>query len=747
MPKGANVHAEHSWPAGGPASSGRRLAALLLAFAGGGAVAPSPAGEAPVAPASAPGGRPTAAVLDALKPGEWYEVPDSHLEAVAASTKQFPWLGGSSGIAGIIACWAGGAFDTQRDQLYIGPGGGHNGYNGNEVYAFSLATMSWRRLTDPYPVVSGESTDPKLSPSAIHTYDGVEYIPPPYDRYVVVGGWGSPDTYALDPDHPEHWEVHPEHRTQRTGDICAWDARNQLLWLDTPINGGTLSQWDPLRHQWTLRGRDTMDHMDYHTTGDIDSRHALFAAVGNNRVYLWQLGGIPAAVTGGKVATTGDTAILERPSPGFCYDPLLDAFVAWGGGPEVYTLDAAARSWTKHAPAASNTVLPGPPDQWGTFGRFRYVPSHNVFILCNSVRQNVFFYRLSAERPHLITGVSARALTATIDSDVPVPGLISVTASYADGQSAEVTADASFEALDPERVRVERHGRGEVTGLTGGTARIRATFTDPACKRGFSATVTVAVTDRLADATLTALTLDAPALTMATGDRFPLNALAAYTRGAARFTRPGGALVHWNSSAPERVTVADGLISARAAGAPVAVTATLGSAIATVQVAVSDAPPLTRISFQVKEASPRAGWLGDNGKAWSAARGYGWLSTDGLSQRDDRPGNGNALYGAFVGTPSAHVARDFRVDLPAGSYQVRIAMGDSQYGADPFAGGVEGGGQALLHYSGRSNEVSTSVVTVGDGGLILHVHGPLNYLVVAPLGVDLALHAGDGPDH
>lgn len=106
--------------------------------------------------------------LDNLKPGEWCEVPNSRLDAVAAKQSKFPWLAGSSGVAGVICCWCGGAFDWQRNQLYIGPGGGHMGYNGNEVYAFSLRDMKWRRLNDPYPIVMGESTDPKRTVCHAH---------------------------------------------------------------------------------------------------------------------------------------------------------------------------------------------------------------------------------------------------------------------------------------------------------------------------------------------------------------------------------------------------------------------------------------------------------------------------------------------------------------------------------------------------------------------------------------------------
>ena len=37
---------------------------------------------------------------------------------------------------------------------------------------------------------------------------------------------------------------------------------------------------------------------------------------------------------------------------------------------------------------------PGPQTTLGTYGRWRYVPSKNVFIVVTSVDKNVFVYRL-----------------------------------------------------------------------------------------------------------------------------------------------------------------------------------------------------------------------------------------------------------------------------------------------------------------------------------------------------------------
>lgn len=89
----------------------------------------------------------SANAIDSLQPGQWFEVPNSHLADVKASSSQFPWVAQGEGISGIINDWCSGAFDTQRSRLYIGPCGGHNGYFGNEVYSFDVNTLTWSRLT------------------------------------------------------------------------------------------------------------------------------------------------------------------------------------------------------------------------------------------------------------------------------------------------------------------------------------------------------------------------------------------------------------------------------------------------------------------------------------------------------------------------------------------------------------------------------------------------------------------------
>ncbi len=680
----------------------------------------------------------TPAALRDLKPGEWYEVPNSRLDAVAASEKQFPWLRG--GIGGITVCWAGGAFDSQRDRLYLGPGGGHAGYNGNEIYAFDLHEMKWHRLNDPDPVIPGtEYTKESVAPFAMHTYDAVEYLAPPTDRYVVVGGWGTQRTYALNPDRPDHWEVYPDHGTGRTGDLGAYDPLTGLYWLSTPITSGKLSQWDPFTHRWTLRLNDS-PHASYYETADIDWKRHLLVSCGKGRLKTWKLREVPGSISFDEPKSTGDTQIMEYSSPGFCYVPQIDRFVAWADGPDVYTLDIDAMKWTRHGPAETNKVIPGPPTQWGTFGRFRYVPSMNVFVLYNDVKQNVFVYRLTDDRPNVITAVEAKLKRPSIEAHIPAAA-ISVEALYADGTRKNVTDQAWYFSFDPSLGQVNLRGGGVVCGLAPGSAHIRAVYTDPQFKRGYSAEVALPITEVGGAPVLDSFETSALKLTLVVGDSFQLNAIGSYIRGPDHFRRPMNELAAWSSGAPDIVSISKGLVRAIHAGGPVAIKASFGGKVSTTDITVTQTPVIRRINFQVKDNSPRTGWECDNGKLFTAERGFGWLDVKDMATRDDRTSAHNFLLASFASARE----QQFKVKTPPGDYVVRVAMGDNDYGAIPFQDWVAAGDEKMLYYEGQRNSIATRSVRAGNNGLIFTVKGPINYLIIAPLGIDFGKYADDAP--
>ncbi|MEE8106623.1 MAG: hypothetical protein V3T86_13895, partial [Planctomycetota bacterium] len=128
------------------------------------------------------------ATIAAMERGTWYEIPDTRLDA----HKPVPLPRGN--FNGIIKAWSGGALDTKRNRLIIW-GGGHQDYAGNELYGFDLNTFRWSRLTEPSAMWPGDGRNeegrtktPDGRPMSRHTYDFLDYLPDPVDRFVAVGG-------------------------------------------------------------------------------------------------------------------------------------------------------------------------------------------------------------------------------------------------------------------------------------------------------------------------------------------------------------------------------------------------------------------------------------------------------------------------------------------------------------------------------------------------------------------------------
>ena len=74
----------------------------------------------------------------------WLSVPNTRMDAVAPSASQYPNIQGVEGVSAVMDDWCGAAFDTRRNRLIVW-GGGHNGYYGNELYAFDVDLLKWFR--------------------------------------------------------------------------------------------------------------------------------------------------------------------------------------------------------------------------------------------------------------------------------------------------------------------------------------------------------------------------------------------------------------------------------------------------------------------------------------------------------------------------------------------------------------------------------------------------------------------------
>jgi hypothetical protein len=338
-----------------------------------------------------------AADIADLEPGQWYEIPDSELDAV----KPDPVPLGK--FSSIVAAWSSGAYDTKRDRMIIW-GGGHSDYSGNEVYAFSLKTFAWTRLTEPSAWggdprnPSNDVRHPDGRPVSRHTYDYIDYIPPPVDRFFSGGGgalWYSsfsdPSTYLFDFDALE-WQTQSDCPSYGVGAVCAVGP-DGLVWQHGQSGDkAVLSSYDAALDVWTTHARFPGTWFGNKKTAAIDPVRRRFVAIGEGSAWAWDLDrpdDDPESLDAG-----GATEIEGTQSPGFDYDPISGQLVAWNGGASVYSLDLETRTWTKRTTVGVGTTPP-PAGPVGTYGHWRYAPSLNVFVSVNSTEQNVYVYRHS----------------------------------------------------------------------------------------------------------------------------------------------------------------------------------------------------------------------------------------------------------------------------------------------------------------------------------------------------------------
>lgn len=361
--------------------------------------------------------------LDSLQAGQWYEVPNSKLSSVYPN----PIPPGNP--VDIMLAWNGGAFDTKRNNLIIW-GGGHGNYGGNEIYTFNINTLTWSRawgpsstIPDPVPSACNEVYGDG-NPASRHTYSSIEYIPS-IDRLFNQGGslWcqnGSPSgatwlfnfstgawTRQVDvPNGPGG--------TGHLGSLAVYDPVTQHIFNQRLMQ---FEEFDPVTNTYTTRGNiqscgsggNWQDRM----SAAIDPERRKFVWVGSGYVRVWDLNTFTCnEYTAAQIA--GDGIVVNSDAPGFQYDPTIKKFVAWRGGANVYTFDLTTRTFTLLPPAASNTVTPPTPDNntsKGTYGKFRYIPSRNAYVMAHMTTQNVYLYRLSSGTGDLTPPAAPTGLT------------------------------------------------------------------------------------------------------------------------------------------------------------------------------------------------------------------------------------------------------------------------------------------------------------------------------------------------
>jgi hypothetical protein len=359
---------------------------------------------------------PGPSVLDDLLPGQWMVLSENVLEDVNPCPDGSCPYRGNSGISAVMSAWCGASFASGWGTLggLVVQGGGHQDYYGSEVYVFDVGTRRWERITEPF---EGRTEDcdpttgsyPDGAPCPSHTYDGIAYDPTTNSSIVLnsetnnLGGYTSGHPYMLDLD-TLTWSRGAQRGggSGGTGINSAWDPNRNVLWT-LPANGGDFQYFDPTEGsegQWTSFGRSDID---IDAIASIAPTRDLYVILDTRNADELRVFDLAAPATGGvAVSTTGADEVLADDKPAMEWDPLGEQFVIWTEGPAVYTLAVPAGDWrtapwtfARVDPDPANAVDPGARNLNGTYSRFRYVPSKDVFIVVSTTDSPVYAYRLA----------------------------------------------------------------------------------------------------------------------------------------------------------------------------------------------------------------------------------------------------------------------------------------------------------------------------------------------------------------
>lgn len=157
--------------------------------------------------------------------------------------------------------------------------------------------------------------------------------------------------------------------------------------------------FDPASKVWKITVSKLRSRM-LGTVGEIDPKRRAFVVIGGGAGEIYKVSPEGELGAPDSLAASGDKEIEQCYAPGFVYDAKADRLVAWCGKGDIYTLNLDKRIWQRHPPKGG--AIPGDPADTpgirGTFGRFRYMPEYNAYVVVNGTRNNVFLYRLADEK-------------------------------------------------------------------------------------------------------------------------------------------------------------------------------------------------------------------------------------------------------------------------------------------------------------------------------------------------------------
>ena len=414
----------------------------------------------------------------------WYEIPNTRIRPLCPNPAQFPGINLNSDCHDVTTAWSGGTFDTTRNRLMI-QGGGHNGYAGNEIYVLDMDTLSMSRLYDPSinpPTSCGNNgLMPDGKPQGYHTNNQMAYIPS-VDKMLLNEGSNVPcggtngKTFLFDPKNNQWANLeHPGVTISNSGSSfglnTVYDPNRALVFARATY---VLYAFNPTTNTWAaLSGQDpnTPPNVDYkQAIIDTKRKRYLYQVPGVNKIFYYDISPTSSYTVQSFVPSSCD-AFINSTEDGWQYDSFQDRYVAWVGGNSVIVMHPDTGACSSIAFSGS----PGPALSNGTYGRFQYVTSMNLFVVCNDIDNNCFTLRMS----------SAGGGTAGDTTPPSTPGNLNASAI---SSQINLSWSASTDNIAVTGYKIFRNG----TQLTTTTS---ATYTDNGLQPSTTYTYTVSAFD------------------------------------------------------------------------------------------------------------------------------------------------------------------------------------------------------------------------------------------------------------
>lgn len=378
----------------------------------------------------------------------WAEITGTNFNTAC---KTYNTHSGHTGCRSIVDAYSSAAFDPIKQRLLLF-GGGHKDYFGNEVYAVNLATTAptITRLTAPtQPYTTYEYCAeglpyllsptgvplPYTAPSSRHTFDGLIFVPHA-NTFLSFGGalacyasWTSNSFWLLNMATLQWEERQPQvelwnaatnmftlstqplvDRPQRQeGAMLDYDAKEKVVLLHDKVCLYTYNLETNVARRLSCQKPAGLPQLGYINTGIFDPTTRKFHVLGAKEHYVFS---VDAPYTAARVGLVGDHTMANAYYPGLTYDTLRKEIVGFDGGDSIWRFDPTKNQWFPLWFAGG----PGARNPTGTYKRFTYVPSQDIYWLVNNGNQNMFTLR----RPPVLPPVPGAPL-AVRDVTITMP--------------------------------------------------------------------------------------------------------------------------------------------------------------------------------------------------------------------------------------------------------------------------------------------------------------------------------------